>query len=122
MYAAGTVAVSSDEEASPPNEQEELPPSDDFFDHLPNLCDMDTKTTTDVLWNWLMFNQRMLNQQLLPLLPCLEYQAGGTEEAIAHGERFLKWLEETHDPTVTRFKVIQLKQLLFTLKNPKKNT
>jgi hypothetical protein len=144
------VGNSSDEENNPQREQrksakkQKLETSRAEASHTPGVTyhrdNTDTKTSSELLWNWLMFNQRILNQQLIPLVPngqMADQKDSGVsmplieqgpeaekprtaDEAIAHGEKFLKWLEDCNDPSVTRFKVLQLKQLLGNLKASRK--
>ncbi|KAK0182201.1 hypothetical protein PV327_000362 [Microctonus hyperodae] len=43
------------------------------------------------------------------------------EEAIEHGDKFLKWLDKCSDPAVTRLQVLQLKYLLDNLRSGRNN-
>ncbi|KAF3423656.1 hypothetical protein E2986_13976 [Frieseomelitta varia] len=45
-----------------------------------------------------------------------------TEEAIEHGEKFLKWLDKCSEPAVTRLQIIQFKYLLDNLKARRKQS
>ncbi|KAK1118390.1 hypothetical protein K0M31_015090 [Melipona bicolor] len=49
-------------------------------------------------------------------MPC------STEEAIEHGEKFLKWLDKCSEPAVTRLQIIQFKYLLDNLKARRKKS
>ena len=42
-----------------------------------------------------------------------------SEEALAHGEKFLKWLETCSNPSITRLQLMQLKYLLDNLTSEK---
>lgn len=43
-----------------------------------------------------------------------------TEEAVAHGEKFLKWLEKCSEPSVSRMQIMQFRYLLDNLKTCRK--
>ncbi|XP_034941350.1 protein distal antenna-like [Chelonus insularis] len=45
-----------------------------------------------------------------------------TEEAIEHGELFLKWLDKCSEPVVTRLQIMQFKYLLDNLKSCRKKS
>ncbi|CAD1477352.1 unnamed protein product, partial [Heterotrigona itama] len=45
-----------------------------------------------------------------------------SEEAIEHGEKFLKWLDKCSEPAVTRLQIIQFKYLLDNLKARRKKS
>ncbi|XP_046750676.1 protein distal antenna [Diprion similis] len=45
-----------------------------------------------------------------------------TEEAVAHGEKFLKWLEKCSQPSVSRMQIMQFRYLLNNLKTCRKPT
>uniref|UniRef100_A0A0C9QA39 Dan protein n=1 Tax=Fopius arisanus TaxID=64838 RepID=A0A0C9QA39_9HYME len=52
----------------------------------------------------------------------IEEKEMSSEEAIEHGEQFIRWLEKRSDPAVCRSKIIQLKYLIDTLKTHRKKT
>lgn len=45
-----------------------------------------------------------------------ESDASGPNEAVEHGEKFLKWLESCSDPSITAMQVMQFRTLLNTIK------
>ena len=75
--------------------------------------------------------KRCLNMDDEPAAEDHESNGGGgaggdvpcsTEEAIEHGEKFLKWLDKCSEPAVTRLQIIQFKYLLDNLKARRKKS
>ncbi|XP_020707727.2 protein distal antenna [Athalia rosae] len=51
-----------------------------------------------------------------------QQQQLSTEEAVAHGEKFLKWLEKCSEPSVSRMQIMQFRYLLDNLKTCRRPT